>query len=334
MRKQVLALMDSEENYALRFMDHVNRKKTSPFEVHAFTDREKLCAYSKTHRIEILLISEHDMEEAMQVRAGRTVVLTDGTDSGGLYPNICKYQASSAVMQQVMEVYGSSEEEPGAGRSPVLKPQMKTIGVFSPVARCMKTSFALALGQCLARTKATLYLNFETSSGLTRMMGKNWDRNLSDVIYYIRRGEENITARLLPLVKEVGMLGFVPPAASPGEIYSVTADEWYRLFSSLRRDSAYEALILDLGVLPLIYPDVLEECDIIYMPVNDDPFSRSKIEEFMEELRTRDLDAADHIVTLDLSSLRMTDTGGKWVERLPQGPLGAVAMERIAADRL
>ena len=177
-----------------------------------------------------------------------------------------------------MEVYGQKAEEgDGRGSGAILKPPTRITGIFSPVARCMKTSFALAIGQCLARTKAVLYLNFEAPSGLNVLLGDSWERDISDVIYYIRRGERNIAPRLLPLVREIGTLGFVPPSPSPAEIYSVTADEWHQLFLSLRRDSAYESLVLDRGELPLVCPEILEECDIIYMPVLDDPFARAKI---------------------------------------------------------
>ena len=48
---------------------------------------------------------------------------------------------------------------------PVLKKTMVIIGVFSPLGRCLKTSFALALGQILAKERAVLYLNLESYSG-------------------------------------------------------------------------------------------------------------------------------------------------------------------------
>ena len=335
MRKQILALMDSEESYAVHFMEHVNRKKTTPFEVHAFTEMEKLQEYAGTHRIEILLISEHDLQENNPVPAAQTVVLTEGADSGGLYPNVCKYQASSAIMREVMEVYGRQTPEEGTeAKGSVLKPPMKIIGVFSPVGRCMKTSFALALGQCLARTKATLYMNFEASGGLRHLLRCEWERDISDVIYYIRRGDRNITARLLPLIREIGSLGFVPPSSSPAEICAVTAEEWALLFSGLRRDSSYEVLILDLGDLPLMNPDILEECDLIYMPVSDDEIARAKLADFRELLQRTDEELVSRVIPLKIRAEKYTAGGKGWAERLPFGPVGKFAEERILKDRL
>ena len=43
---------------------------------------------------------------------------------------------------------------------PVLKKtKMESSIVFSPIGRCLKTSFALALGRMLAKERTVLYLN-------------------------------------------------------------------------------------------------------------------------------------------------------------------------------
>ena len=334
MRRQILAVMDSEESYAIRFMEHVNRKKTTPFEVHAFTDKEKLREYAANHRVEILLISEHDLEEGCSYPAGQIVVLSDRSDQGGLYPNVCKYQASSAVMREVMEMYGRQAEDSESTAGAVIKPPMKIIGIFSPVGRCGKTAFALSLGQCLAKSKAALYFNFETDSGLRPLLRGTWDRDISDLIYYMRRGDRSLAVRLLPLIRELGSLGIVPPCPSPAELYGVETEEWHRLFESLRRDSSYEALILDLGELPLFNPEILDECDLIYMPVKNDETARAKISQFEEELRYRDLDLHPRTRYLQIPQVKLPASQGRWLERLAYGPVGHYAEGCISRDGL
>ncbi|MDQ9824849.1 hypothetical protein RFZ44_16190, partial [Acinetobacter sp. 163] len=60
----------------------------------------------------------------------------------------------------------------------VLKKTTEILGVYSPVGRCLKTSFALALGQILARERAVLYLNLEEYSGFEELIGKGFAHNL------------------------------------------------------------------------------------------------------------------------------------------------------------
>ena len=334
MRKQILALMDSEEPYAIRFMEHVNRKKTTPFEVHAFTSRERLEEYVSSHHVEILLISEHDLEETFEYPASQVIILTDHSEGNALYPNVCKYQASSQVMKQVIEVYGRKADSQVPSKDAVIKPPTKIIGVFSPCSRCGKTSFALALGQCLSSKKASLYLNFEIASGLKSLLKRDWPRDLSDIIYYIRRGDRNLTARLLPLVQDLGTMSYVPPCPSPSEIYSVEFDEWHRLFESLRRDSSYEILILDLGMLPLFMPEILEECDLIYFPLAEDETARAKLEDFRFLLSEHEVSIDPRVRHPQIPEAGAGDSMRSWAEQLLYGPVGNCAKEWIRRDQL
>ena len=70
----------------------------------------------------------------------------------------------------------------------VLKKTTEILGVFSPLGRCLKTSFALTLGQILAKDKAVLYLNMEEYSGFEELLGKGFAHNLSDLLYYVQTG--------------------------------------------------------------------------------------------------------------------------------------------------
>ena len=45
-RRAVLAVCDVEEAYARNFMEYLNQRKGIPFEIHAFTSAETLCAFA------------------------------------------------------------------------------------------------------------------------------------------------------------------------------------------------------------------------------------------------------------------------------------------------
>ena len=61
MKRNIFAVCDLEVDYALNFMDYMNRKKNIPFEIQAFTSVENLIAYGKQTHIELLLISGRAM---------------------------------------------------------------------------------------------------------------------------------------------------------------------------------------------------------------------------------------------------------------------------------
>ena len=57
------------------------------------------------------------------------VCLTDGAGSWDLYPDVCKYQAASAVMREIMEVYGAEPRQSDTASGTLIKPTMKIIGI-------------------------------------------------------------------------------------------------------------------------------------------------------------------------------------------------------------
>ena len=62
-------------------------------------------------------------------------------------------------------------------------------GVYSPIGRCGKTSFALTLGQVLAREEKVLYITLEEFSGLSALTGTVYTGGLSDLLYYYTQRE-------------------------------------------------------------------------------------------------------------------------------------------------
>ena len=102
MRKQVMVLVDSEEGYAERFKDFVNRKKTSPYQLRAFSDPGLMNAYFQMHRAEVLLISEADYgKEKLKAEVPVRILLSDKCHgrSGEELPTIWKYQPVSAILK-------------------------------------------------------------------------------------------------------------------------------------------------------------------------------------------------------------------------------------------
>ena len=174
MKKNIFAVCDLEVDYALNFMDYLNHKKNIPFEIQAFTNVESLIAYGKMNHIELLLISQKAMcRQVQELEIGKIVILSEGVHPPDLdrYPSVYKYQASSDVVREVMACYGA-EKAVAPAVFPVLKKTTEIYAVYSPLGRCLKTSFALTLGQILAKERAVLYLNLEEYSGFEEMLGK------------------------------------------------------------------------------------------------------------------------------------------------------------------
>ena len=220
MKKNIFAVCDLEVDYALNFMDYLNQKKNIPFEIQAFTTVESLIAYGKNIHIELLLISQKAMcRQVQELEIGKIVILSEGVHPPELdrYPSVYKYQASSDVVREVMACYGA-EKAVTPVAFPVLKKTTVIYGIYSPVGRCLKTSFALTLGQILAKEKAVLYLNLEEYAGFEELMGKGFSQNLSDLLYFVRQENGNLIYKMNGMIQTVNNLDYIPPVRTPEDI--------------------------------------------------------------------------------------------------------------------
>ena len=277
MKRNIFAVCDLEVDYALNFMDYMNRKKNIPFEIQAFTSVENLIAYGKQTHIELLLISGRAMcREVRDLDIGKIIILSEGVHPPELdqYPSVYKYQSSSDVLREVMACYGA-EKKTVADQIAVLKKTTEIIGIFSPLGRCLKTSFALTLGQILAKERAVLYLNMEEYSGFEELMGKGFAHNLSDLLYYVRQDNQNLLYKMNSMIQTINNLDYVPPVQMPADIRTTAWQDWERLFQMLILDSSYEVIVLDIGckiaqfenlVRIWDYPQILEKTEKINPP--------------------------------------------------------------------
>ncbi|SET73614.1 hypothetical protein SAMN05443270_1184 [Lacrimispora sphenoides] len=283
MAKRVMAVYDTDPLYTERFTDFVNQKEQVGFSVMAFTTLEQLKAYGEDHKIELLLISSSvSREDIEKIAAAVVIILADGeaVPPEGQYPSIYKYQAADSLMREVMNYYC---DDPGDLGYSMVSKTGRIIGVYSPINRCLKTSFALTMGQLLARDLKVLYLNFEDCSGFQRLIGEEYKGGLSDLLYYYSQ-EGFRWVRLGSVVYTWGELDYVPPVQYPEDLCQVTGQVMAELVAHIAMKSVYESIILDLGQFGKKASEVLEICDAVYMPVKDDCVSAAKIEEFEEYL--------------------------------------------------
>jgi len=325
LKKKIFAVCDLEVDYAHNFMDYVSKKKNVPFELQAFTSAQSLMDYGKNHSIELLLISDKAMcREVRELDIGKIIILSEGVHPPELdqYPSVYKYQSSSDVIREVMACYGE-EKTVIPIQFPVLKKNTEVLGVYSPVGRCLKTSFALTLGQILARERSVLYLNLEEYSGFGELMGKTFDHDLGDLLYYVRQGNQNLILKMNTMVQTVGNMDYIPPVQIPADILDTPWQDWEKLLKEIAVQSSYEVLILDIGTGIRDVFWLLDQCKRVYMPVLSDVVSVSKIAQFENLMRIWDYpDVLARTEKMRLPFHTGPADPAKYVEQLPWGELG------------
>ena len=324
MKKSIFAICDLESSYACNLMDYLNEKKTTPFEVQAFTSLESLIDFVKDNPLEILLISTRAMcNEIKELPIKRIIILSEGEKLQNLdeYPFVYKYQSSDSLVAEVMEHYAVGNPQLHLMTSPLKKTQI--YGIYSPIGRTGKTSFALTLGEILAEKKQVLYINLEGFSGFEELFGKIYRTDLSDLIYFARQKEGNLIYRLNTVIQNYHELSYIPPALSPIDIRDVTGEEWLSFLQEIIAYCEYDVILLDLNEHVDELFQILQRCDRIYMPVKSDIFSSAKIKQFEKLLQMLDYEKVrTKIRKIELPNQILTQEGQDMIQQLIWGEMG------------
>ncbi len=287
MRKKVLALCDKEKDYLQQITEYLQKKEHFPFEIHAYSQPSGLVEYETGKEVEMLLVAETAYTyDVSRLPAKQTLILGEG-GSGAMVglPQVDKYQKAENIYRFVMDRYlegGEVEREPGtAGKG------AKVIGFYSPVRRCLQTSFALTMGQELARDCRTLYVSFEHYAGWNGLLRREGGKDLSDLLGYLEE-EEKFAYRIRTVERKIGNLWYIPPMYAGQNLVYVTAAEWVRLIRKVALEGGYDYIILDLSEgLQGIF-ELLRNCHRIYTIVCEDKPARSKMEQYEHLLRVQE----------------------------------------------
>lgn len=328
--KKILAVCDTEREYAVRFMNYLTEKENLPFEIQSFTSVETLREFAKGHHIEILLISEKAADdEVRQMDVGTVIVLTeDGSDLlNDAFPEkakcrqVYKYQSQSRVVREVMDCYGA--EKAATGPEVIAKPSCLRTGICSVSDPGQKVIFSMLYGRILAERFPSLYLNLEPRSGMEQFLAeKEGMRTLSDLMYFYRRGRSGLIYQLNTMLGKFGQLDYLLPVKDASDIAEMTEEQWTGMIGELTRTSTYRRILLDLDWQMEGFEELLQSCEEIYVIAHDDPVSRMRNRAFADELEA--CAGRERIREVILPDPDGMPGGGDFLERQMSGRLGRI----------
>lgn len=285
MSNGTIAIFDSDADYALKLAEYFNQKSGLNYSVSVFTDYDSLTLYLSENLIDILLISEEFCRYAEDMKNITNIfILTEGNVDAALqnYASLYKYQPTDCILRDVMSCY--------AAVSPSENELISTVssaiitGVYSPVKRCGKTSFALAFGCILSMTENCLYINLEEYSGFSYFVQDTPLGDLSDLLYFYRQNPANIDKKLASLSRNYHNLTYIPPMQFSYDIKNMESSDLIGFIKAVSKSCQFEHIVLDLSDSLKDVPGILAICDKIYMPVTDEEISRTKTDEFFRSI--------------------------------------------------
>jgi len=287
MKQEKMAIVDTDRGYAYRLQEILTKRETFPFSVSVYTDPELLSEEGKPERFRLLLAGGECYEKLSEVcRSPERLILLSTGEETTAKRSIRKYQSGEEIRKQLMEIYAESAVSGTGARNGGRKTTV--IGIFSPVCREIQTSFSLLMGQFLAKKSRVLYLNFEPFSGLSGLLDRSDERDLTDLVYYLEGGRERLIYKLESMVGNVNGLDYISPAFSFIDLGQIRAENWMLLLQTLRETGNYDYIILDLSELVQGLLDVLRSCEMIYTISNREGMALSRMKQYEDLLKHLD----------------------------------------------
>lgn len=283
-KQHTLVLYDTEEEYAQLMTEFLKKHRELPWEIHTYTRAEELLRAEKKGAITMLVVAESAYEE--QIKALQPACIVVLNESGMLrwdrVHNVNKYQQADMVLKALLEVYVDIAD--------VQLPRVQTcygtkfVGIYSPVRRCLQTTFALTMSQMLAASHKTLYLNFEHYAGITELLPDRQTRDMADLLYFFTAEKDKFRLRLQTMIQHKGALDYIPPMKAGQNLLAITAVEWMTLLQRISELGEYEYVVLDLSENMQGLFDILRMCIKIYTLTKEDPIARSKMTQYEQML--------------------------------------------------
>ena len=109
-------------------------------------------------------------------------------------------------------------------------------------------------------------------------------------MYFLKQGKKAFACKLESVIQQLGALDYIPPLRSPVELRHISLEDWEALLEALERESRYEVLILDLSGMVNGLFELLERCDFIYTPTEEDEMARAKMAQYEDTMKLLSLE--------------------------------------------
>lgn len=277
-----------DEQYAYRLMNYMKGKPGVPYEIMVFTDKNSLNDFLKSNEVEVFITNDEEMiREVPKGKVHYILKLSEEESTGSAgesteYHPIFKYQSTEIIIREMLSYCAG--EIYLAVNNLAKRTKGKVVGVYSPVGRCYKTAFSLAIANTLGKNGNVLYINLEEYTGLSDSLFRGNRTGLSEVMYMYRRNSAGLRQKLRDYICPLGKFDCIFPVECPDDVADILVEEWITFFQYLLDVSEYEFLVVDVGSIVKKPWCLFEIMNIIFMPEAEDSISRRKVEEFYQHM--------------------------------------------------
>jgi hypothetical protein len=310
MNRTILVICDREEEYCCRLDGYLREHLDVSFEIVDYTDPDMLTAFPRKKETAVLIIAQNAFEQTGTAGFDRILVLDENettaavAEPGTEYAETTvehtdKYQSTEQIVRKLLDFCMKFPD--GAGQKGIRgRDGAELIGFYSPVGRCLQTTFAMTMGKILSEKEKTLYLNFEPYAGRLAEETEE-DSDLSDLLYYHECSPDKMPLYLEKVRKNIGGPDLVPPVKNLFQLSEIRITQWTELLLEIQKTAKYRYILLDLSEIVHMFPELLRMCSRVYTIARADEEAAAKMRQYEKMLQKSGFaDVADHTLQLKL----------------------------------
>lgn len=247
----------------MSMLEYMNSDASFPFLAVGFSDLQKALDYLKKNEVSLIL----SCEENVFLDQPRVILLSkDGVPKEQREQKIYKYQSGTnlkkALYYTMQDAFCLETES-----------YSHMILVYSPLGRCGKTTFSLALAN-LKGKKPNLYLSFEEVSSLED------EGRMEEIILAIKERLDMVVAKVQALTVRNGNREILTASRSFLDSRVLGYEDFRWFLEQLKMSGFFERIVVDMGNGCLSDFRILSLFGRWYLPILEDAISVKKLERF------------------------------------------------------
>lgn len=259
--KEVVGIVGDGSSYWLRLLKYINER--GQMEAFLYTEPERMEEELARSKVTFLFL-----DDALPTNVDYGIPYAYFSSKKGRSETIYRFQPVECIYERMRQILIQKESFHERERN-------RIYGVYSPLGRSGKTSFACAYG----REYSFFYIGMEEYG----IKGKD-NKGMSEILYHIRNRREDITKLLRSLSEEKDGLLWIGSPDFYQDIRMMETEDFVWWMDKMRSDETFPPVIVDIGTGCLMDLEILDCFDKVYVPVLSDAAAQAKMKRFFQLL--------------------------------------------------
>ncbi len=286
---KIFAIYDFDVTYTTRFMEYFKKRTDLDFEISAFTRKESIEEFLKTHQIEILLYGSDITLEGFPIENVKYIYeFTDDprkeSDSGP--PTIFKYQPVQTVMTDIIKDYIRKVNETQVKNNFITT---NIISLFSPTQSNANLPFAWSISTLLSEQKKVLFIPLDLFPIRVISSLDSSTQSLSEFIYYLKENP-NIIVKMKSLLAYSGKLSYLTGITHGFDLLSLTKEDIHKWVEELKLHTDYQTVVFYLGYYSDSTLELMKLSDSILVTTTGTLYGEAVLNEWERQMNTIGID--------------------------------------------